>query len=127
MEEHFKNVVIEAARLVNAPCDQEEKERIKQDIAKIQQLNDGFRKITIFLLEFFRDTKYRDSLFTLDNMIEMIQKDPIIGQIKDVKKNEIKFILETLIDNENLGRITMDSVTSYGLNSSVTLGKRIEK
>ena len=69
MEEIFKNAVIEAAIIVNAP-DDHEKENIQQEI-------DDFKKTTIFLLEFFKDKKYRDSLFTLNSINEIIEEDLI--------------------------------------------------
>ena len=118
MEEIFKNAVIEAAMIVkfNYALNDSQKERIQQEI-------DDFRKTTIFLLEFFQDRKYRDSLFTLCSIDEIIGKDLELKHIMD--KKEIKSILETLIDNKNLGRITVGSVTFYGINSPVTLGERL--
>ena len=126
MKEIYKNAVIEAASIVNATND-DEKEKIQQKI-------DDFKKTTIFLLEFFQDSKYRDSLFTLDSIFEITCKD-LTGQLNDtMEKFIVESILETLIDNKDLGRVSVGSgppnwepgsATYYGLKSPATPGKRL--
>lgn len=135
-EELFKNVVIEAARIVNA-SDDHRKARIRQELGELQLQIDDFKKTTIVLLDFFRDKKYRDSLFTLDSIDEIFRGD-LFRQLNDIDdsrtiydnrdrmdKKRIELILETLINTENLRQVAMGSVTYYGLNTPEAREERL--
>ena len=125
-EEFFKNVVIHAADIANTITDNQQKEIYLQDIERLEQKRNDYKKTTIILLEFFKDERYRDRIFTLDDVFKMIEKN-LIRQLKCLDNNyipdnckrmdetQLKWILETLISNGNLRQVTMDSVTHYGL------------